>query len=73
MNTAIVAGEIVASTAVTSVVATSVNADPLLTALIGFGTSLVTLVGSELIKFLIAWFKKKRENIEGKETDDGDN
>ena len=64
METVIVAGEVAVSTAVTTVIATGVNAEPLLTALIGFGTALVTMVGGELIKFLVAWIKKKRETIE---------
>lgn len=63
----IAVAEVAVSTAVTGVVATTVSAEPLLTALIGFGVSLVTVVGGELIKFLVAFLKKKRENIEGKE------
>lgn len=72
METAIVVGEVALSTATTTVVATAVNAEPLLTALIGFGTALVTMVGGELIKFLVAWFKKKRQDIE-KDSDKKDN
>lgn len=68
----IVGAEILVSTATTAAVATSVNAEPLLTALIGFGVSLVTMVGGELVKFLVAWLKKKRTNIEkGENKDDG--
>lgn len=63
----IAVAEVTVSTAVTGVVATAVTAEPLFTALIGFGVSLVTVVGGELIKFLVAFLKKKRENIEGKE------
>lgn len=50
----------------TTAIATAVDASPLLTALIGFGTAVVTVVGGEVIKLLVAWLKKKRENIEGK-------
>ena len=42
----------------------SVNIEPLLTALITFGVSLITLAGGELIKYLVSYFKKKREDLE---------
>ena len=67
MTNAILLGELAVSTASTTIVATSVNAEPLLTALIGFGISLVTVVGGEVVKLLVAFLKKKREQIEGKE------
>lgn len=67
----IMGAEIAVSTVATSVVATAVSAEPLLTALIGFGVSLVTMVGGELVKFLVAFFKKKREIIEKEDTKDG--
>lgn len=70
MNTTIMAAEIAVATVTTSVVATAVSAEPLLTALIGFGVSLVTMVGGELVKFLVAFFKKKRENIEKEDIKD---
>lgn len=63
MNAILPMAEVVVSGATTTIVATSVNADGLLTALIGFGTALVTVVGGELIKFLVAWIKKKTDNI----------
>lgn len=64
----VTAGACVAvSTVSTTAIATSVNAEPLLTALIGFGVSLVTMVGGELVKFLVSYLKKKREDIERKE------
>ena len=53
----------VATTASTGV-AMAVNAEPLLTALIALGISLVTVVGGELVKFLTAWLKNKRERLE---------
>ena len=65
-SSAILLGELAVSTATTTAVATSVDASPLLTALIGFGVSLVTMVGGEVVKFLVAFFKNKREKIEGK-------
>lgn len=55
----------VAATAST-VVATSVDASPLLTALISLGVTIVTVVGAELVKFLVAFFKKKTEELENK-------
>ena len=69
MNALMVGGVIATSTVATTVVATSINAEPLLTALIGFGVSVVTMVGGEAIKFAVAWLKKKREDVEGKEDD----
>lgn len=62
MNTVLLETAIAGTT--TTVIATATNLDPLWTALIGFGTALVTVVGGELIKFLVAFFKKKTENLE---------
>ena len=59
----IILGEIAVATATTTAVATSVNAEPLLTALIGLGVSIVTMVGGELVKFLVAYFKKKTKDL----------
>ncbi|MBO7692513.1 MAG: hypothetical protein J6T10_07780 [Methanobrevibacter sp.] len=64
METAILLGEVAFSTATTSIVATSVDASPLLTALIGLGVSIVTMVGGELVKFLVAFFKKKTKDLQ---------
>lgn len=52
------------SVSTSAVVSTSIDASPLLTALITFGVSVITLVGGELIKFLVAYFKKKTQDIE---------
>ena len=49
-------------------VATAVDASPLLTALISLGVTIVTVVGAELVKFLVAFFKKKTEELEGKDS-----
>lgn len=51
-------------------VATSVNAEPLLTALITLGTTIVTMVGGELVKFLIAYFKNKTKKYEEEKGED---
>ena len=64
MNNGYLFGELVVSTAGSTIIATSVDASPLLTALITFGVSVITLVGGELIKYLVAFFKKKREELE---------
>ena len=64
MQTALIASELVVATGVTTAVSVSVNADPLITALIGFGVSLVTMAGGELVKYLVAFFKAKREKLE---------
>lgn len=63
MNTLVLSSEVAIATITTSAVATSINAEPLITALIGFGVSLVTMVGGELVKFLVAYFKKKTKDI----------
>lgn len=70
MQTALITSELAVATGVTTAVSVSVNADPLLTALIGFGVSLVTMVGGELVKYLVAFFKAKREKIEGGKKDE---
>lgn len=64
MNTTLFASELALSTGITAAVSMSVNAEPLLTALIGFGVSLVTMVGGEFVKYLVAFFKAKREKYE---------
>ena len=73
MTSAFVIGEVAISTATTTAVATSVNAEPLLTALIGLGVSIVTMVGGELVKFLVAFFKKKTKDLTGEEPEEKDN
>ena len=45
------------------VIATNVTVEPLITALITFGVSVVTLVGGEIIKWLVAFFKKKTNDL----------
>ena len=54
------------STIATTIVATNINADNLLTALIGLGVSIVTIVGGEVIKFLVAFLKHKTNKYENK-------
>lgn len=60
-----VTAELATSTITTTAIATSVDASPLLTALIGLGVSIVTMVGGELVKFLVAFFKKKTKDLNG--------
>lgn len=64
MNTLI---EVGVATTTSFVVAESLKLDNLWTALITFGISLVTMVGGELIKFLVAYFKKKTKSLEDEE------
>ena len=60
MNSSIVTvGELVVSTGVSATVCSSISAEPLLTALITFGVSIVTIVGGELIKFAVAYIQSK--------------
>ena len=70
MNYLVLTGEIATSTLVSGAVASTFNFEPLVTALITFGVSIVTLVGGELIKYLIAYFQKKTKDLK---EDDADN
>ena len=63
--------ELGVSVGASNIVANSVNADALLTALITFGVSVVTLVGGELIKFLVAFFKKKTDDLSAPKDESG--
>ena len=64
-NFSIAATEVAIAGTTTTAIATSANLDALYTALIGFGIALVTVVGGELIKFLVAFLKKKTQDLEG--------
>lgn len=70
MSSAIV--EIGVAAVSSTAVATAVDASPLLTALISLGVTIVTVVGAELVKFLVAFFKKKTEELENKSKDKED-
>lgn len=59
----ITGGELAVSTFTSTLIANAVSTDALLTALITFGVSLVTIVGGELIKFLVAYFQKKTKEL----------
>lgn len=72
MSTPLVLGELAIASCSSLAICTSVDASPLLTALITFGVSVVTMVGGELIKFLVAFLKKKREDLEKKEDKEKD-
>lgn len=50
-----------------NIIADVAGLDYLWTALITFATSLITLAGGELIKFLVAYFKKKTKDLEESE------
>ena len=53
----------------------SADTSPLLTALITFGVTLITVVGSELIKYLTTYLRNKRQKLEEDikdETKDGE-
>lgn len=73
-NNLIITTEIATSTIGSTAICNSINAEPLLTALITFGVSIVTLVGGELVKFLVTFLQKKRKELEDdkpKDEDDG--
>lgn len=65
--------ELGVSTAGSFAISTAVSAEPLLTALITFGVSIVTLVGSELIKLAVAFLKNKRKKYEDETEEKKDN
>lgn len=69
MNGAIFAGEVATASVISGAVVMGVDASPLLTALITFGVSLVTLAGGELVKYLVALLKKKTDDL--KDDEDG--
>lgn len=52
------------STSSAIIISEVANLNLLWTALITFGTSLITLAGGELIKYLVAFFKKKTKDLE---------
>lgn len=52
------------------IVAESLELNSLWTALVSFGVSIVTIVGGEVIKFLVAYFKKKTDDLENKKEED---
>lgn len=71
-NSAVILTELAVSVGTSTAVATSVDATPLLTALITFGVSIITMVGGEIIKFLVAYFKKKTNDLKQGEGENKD-
>lgn len=71
-NALIISGELATSTITSTAVATSINAEPLITALITFGVSIVTLAGGELVKFLVSYLQKKTKELQQPEEKDKD-
>lgn len=69
MNTVGLAVKVGVATTTSTILAESLSLQPLLTALITFGVSVVTLVGGEVIKWLVAFFKKKTHDLEESEKD----
>lgn len=52
------------SVSTSTIISTAINLEPLLTALVSFGVSLVTIVGGEVIKFLVAFLKNKTKKYD---------
>lgn len=69
MNASLLMGEIALSTGTSAIITTALDVNPLLTALITFGVSVVTMVGGELIKYLVAFFKKKTKELNEEDED----
>ena len=62
-----------ASCGISTAICVTENTQPLITAAITFGVSLLSVVGGELIKLLVAYLKNKRakyETVQEKCTDD---
>lgn len=70
MNTIL---EIGTAGAASATICASVSAEPLLTVLISFGISLITIVGGEVIKLCTAYLQKKTKEIKGDEQPKGGN
>ena len=64
MNAGAIATETVVACSTSFIVSEAANLDTLWTALITFAVTVVTMVGGEVIKFLVAFFKKKTHDIE---------
>lgn len=64
MNAVTIVTESVVACSTSFVVSEAANLDTLWTALITFAVTVVTMVGGEVIKFLVAFFKKKTQDIE---------
>lgn len=62
MNEALV--KLGASFGISSAICISENTQPIITAVITFAVSLVSVVGGELIKLLVAYLKNKRSKYE---------
>lgn len=67
MNNSFLLGEFIVASGTSTLLASSFDISPLITALITFGTTLVTMVGGELIKFLVNYFKNKAKKYEDNE------
>ena len=52
------------------IVAESLELNSLWTALVSFAVSIITIVGGEIIKFLVAYFKNKTEKLEQKDNEE---
>lgn len=61
------------STGASFLVAEVANLDSIKTALITFVISVITLVGGEVIKLVVAWLQNKRKKLENNDEGDKDN
>lgn len=59
-----VLAEFAVSAGASTAICAGADTSPLLTALITFGVSIITMVGGELIKYLVAYFKNKTKKLE---------
>ncbi len=61
----VVTAELAVAVPSATILSEAINANALLTALISLAVSIVTLVGGELVKFLVAFFQKKTKELKG--------
>ena len=71
MNEALV--KLGASFGISSAICITENTQPIITAVITFAVSLVSVVGGELIKLLVAYLKNKRSKYENEDKKDDNN
>lgn len=71
MNQGIYAlAEVAVSSVTASAISDAVSMDNLTTALITLAISVVTVVGGELVKFMVKWIRSKEEDLDEQDKED---
>ena len=71
-NSLVFSCELGATIGVSNIIASSVDATPLITAIITFGVSIVTLVGGELVKYLVTLIQTKTKQLKEEQKKEGE-